>query len=191
MKKITLLFALALLTLNAVFAQEAEEEKGAANSYISIGAIAGEGIGYYAFLETYVPFKNMGNVSFFLKGSNVYDVTVTNGWDEVKGKGGMFAIGSRSYFSKNTGRGIFYANEIKYSYIKFDDHRYSGRYSYFSFFAPELGWKIMFGKSKSFGLELSGGVDWAIEIKGKGDVDNKIFDNWKPKASLGIGYNFN
>lgn len=194
MRKLIMLFMLAFLFTGVTMYGQEETEKQEKMEFVSIGAIAGDGIGFYFMMEFYRILGEKHNISLYAKGANIYDVSVKSTGlltsSEYKGKGYTAAMGSRSYFSENTGRGFFYANELKYSTVKFDDVDYKGTYSYFSFFAPELGWKVMFGQAKRFGLEISGGVDWAIEIKGKGDVDNVIFDNWKPKASLGFGYSF-
>lgn len=194
MKKNILFFVLAMMACTYSFSQEEGEDKGIPGDMFSAGATVSDGLEIYLIWETF-EFSDGKNSSIYAKGTGISQgPTLTmydNGKHEIKPEGWSGAIGSRTYFSKTKiGRGLFYANEIKYSTIKYKDSRFSGRYSYFSFFTPELGWKVMFGKSKSFGFEVSGGVDWAIEIKGKGDVDNKHFDNWKPKVALGLSLGF-
>jgi len=194
MKKFILLFGLAFMAGTYSFSQEEEKDKEIPSDMFSVGAIVSDGLEIYFIWETF-EFSDGKNQSLYIKGTGISQgptfTMYDNGAHEIKPEGWSGAIGSRSYFSKTKmGRGFFYANEFKYSTIRYKDSRFSGRYSYFSFFTPELGWKVMFGKSKSFGFEVSGGAEWAIEIKGKGDVDNKNFDNWKPKVALGFALNF-
>lgn len=190
MKKNILLFAIAVMACTYSFSQEEGEDKEIPGDIFSGGAIVSDGLETYLIWETF-EISDGKNQTLYIKGTSISQgptfTMYDNGEHKIKPKGWSGAIGSRSYFSKTKmGRGLFYANEIKYSTIKYKDSRFSGRYSYFSFFTPELGYKFMFGKNKKFGFEVFGGVEWAIEIKGKGDVDNKYFDNWKPKTGIGL-----
>lgn len=191
MKKITILFAMAAIVAIPSFSQETTETTDGNYNYMAGGGNMGDGLGAYVLFEN--NWADDKNSTLYLKiASQAKYPNITIGGHEISPEGFSSALGYRSYFSKTKMyRGLFFANEWKYSRVKYKDSRFSGRYSYLSFFAPELGWKIMFGKRKKLGLEIAGGVEWAIEIKGKGDVDNKNFDNWKPKASIGLGYQLN
>jgi len=115
---------------------------------------------------------------------------------DIEGDGFSIQYGSKSYFNKHEYKGFYFADYIMYGSIKFDDTYYlplfgslkfNGTYSYFSFFSPEIGYKFFLLDDK-FTFDLHLGVSWMIEIKGKGDVDNKHFDNWVPKFGFALGY---
>jgi len=108
---------------------------------------------------------------------------------DIEGKGWSIQYGSKSYFNKHEHKGFYFANYTMYGSIKFDDKGFSGTYSYISIFTPELGYKFFLLDDK-FTFDLHLGISWMIEFKGKGDVDNKSFDNWVPKLGLALGYRF-
>lgn len=115
-------------------------------------------------------------------------VSVSNGLETVTGSGFVVEIGSRIYYKKGSWKGFYTQSGIEGGTIKFSDTNYTGKYSYFSFFNPDLGFKWQV--SKGFSIDPSIGCMWKIEWKGTGDVDNKIFTNFVPKIGLKIGYSF-
>ena len=151
-----------------------------------------------------------GNSFLFpkLKQSQVFKVFYSTGtlesssiWiKDVKGKGWGAEIGSKTYFNKNAFKGFYMANYITGGTIEFDkeniydtsifggDGKFYGTYRYLSIFSPEIGYKFLIANTVAVNLHI--GTSWLIEFKGKGDVDNKSFDNWVPRAWIAIGYNF-
>ena len=98
------------------------------------------------------------------------------------------SLGGRTYMNKNKEtKGFFYSNYLTYGKGKFKESFYSGKYRYFSFFKPELGYRFQFGKVN---LNLFLNTMWKIEIKGKGDIENTYHDNWKTKGGITVGYSF-
>lgn len=169
------------------FAQEDPEVNK--TSVLSLYAIGSEGYGVGGMVEYSLPKNELINKNFW--------VYIRGGIENYKkdfsgtGNGQSIAFGTRTYYLKNKPHwGLFSGNEIKYSSIKFSKDSYKGRYSYFSVFNPEIGYRFAFGKQRNIALELFGGVEWAIEVKGKGDVDNKDFSNWKPKVGIALNFCF-
>lgn len=121
-------------------------------------------------------------------------------FSDVDGNGWGAELGSRTYFRKTNHRGFYYSNYLMSGKLKFEsnnfydtseyggDGKFYGEYQYLSFFSPELGFKFLI--SKRVAIDFHIGTAWLIEIKGKGDVDNRAFDNWIFKGGLSIGYNF-
>ncbi len=109
---------------------------------------------------------------------------------DTNGAGFVIELGGRNYFS-NKHEGFYYSNFISYGNIKFSETisgvDFDGTYSYFSFFSPEIGYKIQLG---DFSIDPFIGVMWKLEIKGKGDIDNKNVDEWAMRAGLKVGYRF-
>lgn len=136
--------------------------------------------------------KNRDNVSAIVHlsyGMMDLDVPVI---DDITGSGFVIEIGSRQYYSKSKRyEGFYTGNYLSYGNISFDEDtdfgNFDGKYSYFSFFSPELGYKMKFG---SFVIDPFLGIMWKIEVKGKGDVDNNYVDEWAPRAGLKIGFSF-
>jgi len=128
----------------------------------------------------------------FLEGA-----TLTDGTNDIDGFGWSIQYGSKSYFSKEEYKGFYYANYLGYGRIEFDETIYliggtanfKGTYSYFSLFSPEIGWKFLLLDDR-FTFDLHVGTAWMIEIKGKGDLDNRSFDNWVFKVGIALGYRF-
>lgn len=112
----------------------------------------------------------------------------------VKGNGFIVDIGSRSYL-KNSDSGLYMANYLSYGRIEFDDSytvliadaKFKGTYQYFSFFSPEIGYKI---KAGPISIDPFAGIMWKLEVKGKGDVDNKNVEEWMPRFGLKLGMTF-
>lgn len=111
---------------------------------------------------------------------------------DVNGSGFAIELGSRNYFKKSAAlQGFYTANYLSYGNIKFDKTvsgtKFDGTYRYFSFFTPEVGYKI---KAGNLCIDPFIGIMWKIEVKGKGDIDNRITDEWVPRAGLRVGYSF-
>ena len=97
---------------------------------------------------------------------------------DMDGQGFAIEIGKKSYYSKSDNlTGIYTANYLSYGNINFDENlslgEFDGTYSYFSFFSPELGYKMNFG---GVTIDPFIGIMWKIEVKGKGDIDNRKVD---------------
>ncbi len=119
---------------------------------------------------------------------------------DIDGNGWGVEIGGKTFFNKHHYRGFYFANYLLFGSIEFDaenvydtsifggDGKFYGKYKYFSFFSPEVGFKFLIAKTIAVNLHV--GTAWLIEFKGKGDVDNKAFDNWVPRLGLSIGYQF-
>lgn len=109
---------------------------------------------------------------------------------DANGGGFVIELGTRTYFNDKH-QGVYYANYLSYGNIKFDEKvsgfDFDGTYSYFSFFAPEIGYKIQLG---NISIDPFIGVMWKLEIKGKGDIDNKNVEEWAMRAGLKVGYTF-
>jgi len=131
----------------------------------------------------------------FLEGA-----TLTNGTNDIDGFGWSIQYGSKSYFNKEEYKGFYYANYLNYGRIEFDETihlsgflggttNFKGAYSYFSLFSPEIGYKFLLLDNR-FTFDLHVGTAWMLEIKGKGDVDNRSFDNWVFKVGIALGYRF-
>lgn len=111
---------------------------------------------------------------------------------DVDGDGFVIELGTRTYFQKGKWDGFYGENFISYGNIKFDENLgalgdFDGTYSYWSIFAPNVGYRFMVGKVS---FDPSIGANWKWEVKGKGDVDNKNVDNFVFRAGLKIGYTF-
>ncbi len=191
MKKIFTMAALALSAMAWAQDDASEPAKNDNPHTFSVNAMLNDpsqiGLSYEFSGLTLDPKKstNVVNMSYGLMN---YEV----GGLDVDGNGFAIEFGHKSYYSKSTPFAGFYtANYLSYGNIKFDDNiggfDFDGTYSYFSFFSPELGYKIKLG---GFTIDPFIGVMWKIEIKGKGDIDNKHVDEWAPRAGVKVGYNF-
>lgn len=138
--------------------------------------------------------KSMNSKSFSFYSSKVVNVAYAMmdyelPGEDAEGKGFVAEIGQRTYFlGKNSGP--YMGNFLSYGNIKFDEDDFgddNARYSYFSFFSPEIGYKIKLG---GLAIDPFAGIMWKLEIKGKGGVDNKNVDEWTPRLGLKIGYEF-
>lgn len=127
---------------------------------------------------------NVVNVSY---GTMNYEIDGTD--FDVDGQGFAIELGSKSFYNKEKKyQGFYTANYLSYEAIKFDEGDvFDGTYSYFSFFSPEVGYKIQMG---DFSIDPFIGITWKIEVKGKGDIDNKNVEEWAPRAGIKIGYSF-
>jgi len=111
---------------------------------------------------------------------------------KTTGEGFMVELGTRNYFKKGVREGFYAENFLSHGQIQFDDvingEEFEGKYSYWSIFNPNVGYKILLTKNLS--IDPSVGFNWKWEVKGKGDIDNQYFDNFVFKAGVKLGYNF-
>jgi Autotransporter beta-domain len=118
-------------------------------------------------------------------------MTYEEGGSESDGDGYVIELGSRGYFNKKD-YGIYSQNTLAYGNIKFEEvvggEKFKGTYSYFSFFSPTVGYKFKFGENLS--IDPSVGVQWVIQMKGSGFVDNKNVDEWAGRFGIKVGYTF-
>jgi hypothetical protein len=189
MKKIITLAALAVTTF--MFSQE--DSKPLNTQTISLNAMAGDPGQFGLTYEAPSLFKNKGseystiiNLSYGVMNYQIDDVL------DIDGSGFVIEFGSRRYFNDAKIRKGFYSgNYFSYGSIKFDENtafgKFDGTYSYFSFFSPEVGYKIVLG---NISIDPYIGAMWKIEIKGKGDIDNNYTDEWAVRAGVKIGYSF-
>lgn len=113
--------------------------------------------------------------------------------NDIDGQGFVIDLGMRTYF-KPSGDGLYFANYLSYGNIKFDENRsvfliqtnFEGRYQYFSFFSPEVGYKVKLGP---VAIDPFVGVMWKLEVKGQGDVDNRNVEEWMPRFGVKLGVN--
>jgi hypothetical protein len=117
-------------------------------------------------------------------GTMTYDAP---GINEVDGDGYVIELGSRGYFNKKDS-GVYSQNTLAYGNIKFEESGQKGTYSYFSFFSPTVGYNFKFGENLS--IDPSVGVQWVIQMKGSGFVDNKNVDEWAGRFGIKVGYTF-
>jgi len=120
--------------------------------------------------------------------------------NDIPGEGWVGEFGIKTYFNKHEHKGFYSASYLLYGDLEFDDtvryldkfkddRRFVGKYRYFSFFSPEIGYKFLLFDNR-LNLDLYFGVAWMIELKGKGDVDNRSFNNWVPRLGVALGYRF-
>lgn len=125
------------------------------------------------------------NVSY---GQLEYD----NNYLKTTGNGFVIELGSRTYFKKGVREGFYGENFITHGQIKFDEmingENFEGKYSYWSIFNPNIGYKVQLTKNLS--LDPSVGFNWKWEVKGKGAIDNRHFDNFVFKAGVKLGCTF-
>lgn len=193
MKRIILLLAVVISSQLSAQEKAAEPAKEPARVLeqkrtISLGFRASEPNFFGVSLETKNEKLSQGYNTSDIFSAALGSVTVSTGFQDVIGSGLIVEIGSRLYHKKGSWKGFYTQSGIEGGTIKFSASNYSGKYSYFSFFNPDLGFKWQV--SKGFSIDPSVGCMWKIEFKGTGDVDNKIFTNFVPKVGLKIGYSF-
>jgi hypothetical protein len=120
-------------------------------------------------------------------GTMRYDSPASDLNMDIDGEGYVIELGSRGYFNKKD-YGIYSQNTLAYGNIKFEESGQRGTYSYFSFLSPTLGYKFKFGENLS--IDPSVGVQWVIQMKGSGFVDNKNVDEWAGRFGIKVGYTF-
>ncbi|OIQ16963.1 MAG: hypothetical protein BM557_09475 [Flavobacterium sp. MedPE-SWcel] len=195
MKRIFTLAAIAATTLT--FAQNGAQDKtNVEPGHVLSANLTASNPGQFG-----ISYEREGK-SFFYKDSNKSSSTLNLslgamlyevGNYEFIGGGYIVEVGNRTYYGKQGEqfKGFYSANSLSYGSIEFDDTdagaKIDGTYSYFSFFSPEIGYKIRLG---NFVIDPFIGAQWKIEIKGKGDIDNHNVDEWAFRGGLKIGYKF-
>lgn len=193
MRRIILL--LAVVISSQLSAQEKAVEKVAEPARVledkftvSLGLRASEPNLFSITLEN----KNVNKTSGFntstIYSAGIGSISVSNVFETYDGSGFVVEYGTKMFLKKEKWSGWYTQSGIESGTIKFSDTNYTGKYSYFSFFNPDLGFKWQV--SKGFSIDPSIGCIWKIEWKGKGDVDNNIYTNFVPKIGLKIGYSF-
>lgn len=184
MKKIFTLIAFAASGL--IFAQtndSIQKHTVSLNGMYSEPGQIGLSYEYYKYYSSSSKKAFVANLSY---GVMNYDAGVV----DVDGSGFVIELGGRNYFDESY-KGFYTSNYLSYGSIEFDEDtlfgKFEGTYSYFSFFSPEIGYKIKFG---NISIDPYIGAMWKIEVKGKGDVDNINTDEWVMRGGLRIGYNF-
>lgn len=183
-----LLAIIGLLTTTVATAQESE--------HVSIGYSELDGAGVFVKFES-VDLTDDLNVSFFLEvtqlmpklSNTLYFTDGTQHKFDIKGKGHAVELGFRKYFSNKIGSGFYAGTGLKYSTLKFKESiiDLKAKYTYFSPFTPEIGYKLDLG-SKLF-LEAFVGTEWRLKIK-RDDEIGHLFDPWEFKLGAAIGYKF-
>ena len=109
--------------------------------------------------------------------------------DDIPGNGIGISLGQRNYFNE-TAKGFYFGGNFGTESIKYKESKYNfeGTYTYITLFSPEIGYKFLI--AKKIAVNFHAGTSWLIEYKGKGDIDNKDFDNWIFRAGLSVGYAF-
>ncbi len=133
--------------------------------------------------------------NFTLFGSNILQLgygmmNYEAGDMDIDGQGFTIDLGTRNYYGPD-GSGFYTGNFLSYGNVKFEEtingEELDGTYSYFSFFNPEIGYKINLG---GFCIDPFAGIMWKLEIKGKGIIDNRHVNEWTPRVGMRIGYEF-
>lgn len=174
---------------------------------IPLGVVAQRKIGvsgFYMFSqpETYgisleESFRDFPIESFIVnigKSHMYYDI----GNQSIKGKGYGFEVGYRTYRCRS--RGGYFENLFSFARVNFDGNYFEkndipkihpqvfkGSYIYWTLINPSFGYRF---KAKPIFVDVFGGFTWKWELKGRGDVDNKQFDNFVFKAGVKIGFIF-
>lgn len=193
MKKVVLFLGLLLgLTLQAQ--EETNQKKNLLS--VELGANVGGNLGITYERESDLTTKLFRRESKFSNVAKIYMIThdLSYGSESISGTGFGVEWGRKRFFNKQETKGFYFGSRIMAGSIYFDGYIsslskfFEGRYSYLSFLAPDLGYKLLIAEKISVDLHL--GTAWLIEIKGKGDVDNKDFNNWVFRGGLLVGYRF-
>lgn len=111
---------------------------------------------------------------------------------DIEGTGIVVELGTRTYYQKGKAEGIYTESFLTYGNINFEEDTplgtFDGRYAYWSLVNGNVGYKITLG---DFCIDPSIGFAWKWEVKGRGDIDNKEFNNLVWRAGLKLGYRFN
>lgn len=96
--------------------------------------------------------------------------------------------GFREYFKSKKLSKFYFDNLLGYSNVKFKDSDYSGTYEIITPINMSLGYKAFL--TNKFSIETYVGSVYNIEIKSRGDVDNKDFKNDNFKFGFKFLYQF-
>lgn len=183
MKKFILLLA-AVTTISSIYAQDKQESKKFKNNLsasVLISDPSGFGINYeYGFKNE----KDKYTSYLFSLSSSTSTLTLFN--KEITGSGFIIATGNRNYFKEFSK--WYVDNQLIHSQTNFIENGFKGKYTYWSLFNPEIGYKFII--AKSFTIEAGAGFIWKWEVNTKTDLDNKDFDNLVAKVTLKAGYRF-
>ncbi len=188
MKKVIL--ATALIVGGSVFAQNQTENETATipenrtvTVYLYTGGLPAQ-IGVY-----FEAAANVFDNQIFWHGNIAYaGFTYEAGGAEVDMTGYVSELGTTNFLSKtHAWKGLYYSNSLSNGKFKYDEDGANAEYQYWSFFAPEFGYKLMLGP---IAVVPYIGTMWKIEVKGKGGIDNKNVDNWESRLGIRLGYSF-
>lgn len=126
----------------------------------------------------------------FNVGYSAMDYGEKIGGKDIVGTGYTLQLGTRYFLNKGSKKGFFTDDYLIYSNIKFDEYVYpignvTGKYRYWSLINPLLGYRFEIGKLV---IDPSIGFNWKWEVRGKGIVDNKNYDNFIFKAGIRLAY---
>lgn len=186
MKKQFTIFAILFTTV--FFAQETNSKFNVGLKY-QIGPIGAIGVEaeYFAGKDSKSP---------YLFNVNLTGLNVKSDYGDVMGYGYEVGIGSRNYLNKESLlKGWYVDSYINYGSISFNDDlnvnngtfNLDGKFRYISILNSSIGYKFSI---KRFIIEPSVSGRYNIEIKAKGDIDNKDIDNFLFNAGIRLGYTF-
>lgn len=184
MKKIIFM---AILLPTMLFAQEKPSDSLRVKKYTISGNLNVSEPGTFGF-----SFENNSdekNQSYILNLSAAV-LTVDFGGKDVTGTGFAIESGLRKYFDDGYG-GFYGENFISYGSVKFSESfigvgSFEGKYSYFSLFNTNVGYKWNLG---NFSIDPSIGYIWKWEIKNDG-FENRDVDNLSLRWGIKAGYRF-
>lgn len=180
MKRI--IYLLALISTSA-FAQEQQKDVVTISANYNFSEPTQYGVSL-EFTKSELSSSRILNIGY---GQLEYD----NHYLKTTGEGFVVELGNRNYFGKNR-EGFYAENFLTHGEIKFNEkiagEIFEGKYSYWSIINPNIGYKIQLTKNLS--IDPSVGFNWKWEVRGKGDIDNKYFDNFVFKAGVKLGYTF-
>lgn len=185
MKKIV--FLLVFMSAS-VFAQE--DKKGVVT--VSANYNWSEPTQYGLSLEFTKGFKDNDRLTSWILNAGYGQLKLDEKNLKATGEGFVVELGTRTYKTKGEREGLYVENFITHGQMNFNDNingeKYEGKYSYWSIFNPNIGFKVQLTKNLS--IDPSIGFNWKWEVRGQGDVDNKNFDNFVFKAGVKLGYTF-
>ena len=185
MKKI--IYLLGLVSASA-FAQEKQKDVVTLSANYTFSEPAQYGISLEFTKEARADKRLTSRILNVSYGQLEYD----NEYLKTTGQGFVVELGTRTYLKKGVREGFYGENSITHGQIKFNEtingQKFDGKYSYWSIFNPNVGYKIQLTKNLS--IDPSVGFNWKWEVRGKGGIDNQYFDNFVFKAGVKLGYTF-
>ena len=152
MKKV-ILSSLTLLSIATGFSQEKEEKKGWFYRGEKVNATAGltiqatNTVKIGAFVDQHYFNEKTQKYSVLGMQGAIISMTGTNSNNnEITGTGTEVFFTKKSYFSKNKNHGFYSGGGIVVGNVEFEQSIYNGKYRYFSFFAPEIGYDFLIAK---------------------------------------------
>ena len=139
-------------------------------------------------------FSNFANVGVAFEFKDEKDVCIVHLFNS-KGvlnnhfsNGITIEAGVREYIKSKKLSKFYYDNLLGYSNVKFKDSDYSGTYEVITPINISLGYKAYL--TNNFIIETYIGSVYNVEIKSRGDVDNKDFKNDNLKFGFKFLYQF-